>query len=385
MSAQERTGAGQSFRADIRADVLPGRALDLGCGTGTDSIYLAQHGWHVTGIDMVPEALAIARRHAAGAGGRASFVQGDVMRLGDVVQGSFDLLLDFGCFHTLPPDQRPAYVDCVSAVAAPGATLMLYSFARPPRLAPLQAGISLDEVRERFCRDWEMVSAEQTSAAAELRTSMELWEGCIAGALEQSTYPQLLAEAGFRDVGVEVTRVYDARDLATSECCGDRPATQAGFSDPTASGGRLLSAFIRATKPVQEQHAALSQTPAIALTAPVPQSDCYSTAEQATCCEPSEKATCCGTTAATPTSGCGCHRGPNHSTSSLSAAVRQAWPPASTVLSRSRPCCSSAASRRRPGRRPPARAAARRTRVQSGSPARQGPACRPRTGRDGRR
>src|ERR1700730_6361085 len=46
----------------------PGRALDLGCGTGTDSTYLAQHGWDVTGVDMVPEARAIARRRAVAAG-----------------------------------------------------------------------------------------------------------------------------------------------------------------------------------------------------------------------------------------------------------------------------------------------------------------------------
>jgi SAM-dependent methyltransferase len=161
--------------------LAPGRALDLGCGTATDSIYLAQHGWDVTGVDMVPEALAIARRNAAGAGMRASFVQGDVTRLRDAVHGTFDLLLDFGCFHTLPPDQRPAYVDCVSAVAAPGATFLLYGFARPPRLAPMQAGVSLDEVRQRFGPRWTIESAEQTSAAAihVARTradrSFELW------------------------------------------------------------------------------------------------------------------------------------------------------------------------------------------------------------------
>ncbi len=158
-----------------------GRALDLGCGTGTDSIYLAGHGWDVTGVDMVPEALAIARRNATAKCIRANFVQGDVTRLRDVVQGAFDLVLDFGCFHTLPPDQRPGYVDCVSAVAVPGATFLLYGFARPPRLAPMQAGISLDEVRERFSRDWEIVGAEQTSAAAiqvartRVDQSFELW------------------------------------------------------------------------------------------------------------------------------------------------------------------------------------------------------------------
>jgi SAM-dependent methyltransferase len=161
--------------------LAPGSALDLGCGTGTDSIYLAQHGWNVTGVDMVPDALAIARRKAAAKGVRADFVHDDVTRLSELVQGAFDLLLDFGCFHTLPPDQRLIYANCVSAVAAPGATFLLYGFARPPRLAPMPAGISLDEVRERFAGDWEIVSAEQTSAAAihVARTradrSFELW------------------------------------------------------------------------------------------------------------------------------------------------------------------------------------------------------------------
>ncbi len=45
-----------------------GRALDLGCGTGTDTIYLANHGWDVTGVDMTPRALAIAWRDATAAG-----------------------------------------------------------------------------------------------------------------------------------------------------------------------------------------------------------------------------------------------------------------------------------------------------------------------------
>jgi SAM-dependent methyltransferase len=161
----------------------PGRALDLGCGTGTDSFYLAQHGWDVTGIDMVPEALAIARRRTAAPGIEIHFILGDVTRLRDFVQvqGQFDLLLDFGCFHTLPADQRPAYAESVSAVAAPAATFLLYGFARPPRLAPIQAGVSLDEVRERFSAQWEIVSADRTSAAAirvarsRVDRSFELW------------------------------------------------------------------------------------------------------------------------------------------------------------------------------------------------------------------
>jgi SAM-dependent methyltransferase len=134
----------------------PGRALDIGCGTGTDSIYLAQHGWDVTGVDMVPRALAIAHRRAEEAGVSLRFVEGDVA-----------LLVDFGCFHTIPPDRRDAYVESVSKVAAPGSTFLLFGFARPPRLAPMEAGFTAEEVRERFNgHRWNLVSAEPVSTDA---------------------------------------------------------------------------------------------------------------------------------------------------------------------------------------------------------------------------
>jgi SAM-dependent methyltransferase len=144
----------------------PGRALDIGCGTGTDSVYLAEHGWKVTGVDMVPKALAIARRKAAAAGVSPRFVQADATRLGDFGIGEgYDLLLDFGCFHTLPPDRRDAYVEGVSRAAAPGATFLLFGFTRPPRLSPMRSGLTTEEVRERFDGGrWELVDAERKSA-----------------------------------------------------------------------------------------------------------------------------------------------------------------------------------------------------------------------------
>jgi SAM-dependent methyltransferase len=143
-----------------------GRALDLGCGTGTDSIYLAAHGWEVTGIDAVNNALDVARRDAAGAGVAPRFVQGDVTRLQELGIGNgYNLLLDFGCFHTLPEDCRPAYVASVSGVAAPEATLLLFGFSRPPKPAPMHAGLTRNEVLQRFSGSgWELVSAGPTSA-----------------------------------------------------------------------------------------------------------------------------------------------------------------------------------------------------------------------------
>src|SRR5262245_12522472 len=86
------------------AAALPeGRALDLGCGSGTDSIYLARHGWTVTGVDIVPEAVVLARRNAAAAGVSVRFLEGDATRRQNLGLGApFDLLVDFGCLHTLP-------------------------------------------------------------------------------------------------------------------------------------------------------------------------------------------------------------------------------------------------------------------------------------------
>jgi len=146
----------------------PGRALDLGCGTGTDSVYLARHGWDVTGVDMVPNALARARRRAAAAGVSPRYLQGDATRLQDLGVGEgFTLVLDFGCFHTLPDDRRDPYVQGVSRAAADGATLLLYGFANPPRLAPMRAEFTPEEVRRRFGPEgWELVTADRMSADA---------------------------------------------------------------------------------------------------------------------------------------------------------------------------------------------------------------------------
>jgi len=165
------------------ASLPPGRALDIGCGTGTDSVYLARHGWDVTGVDMVPRALGAARRRAAAAGVSPRYVEGDATRLPDLgIGGDFSLLVDFGCFHTLPRDQREPYVQSVSGVAAPGATMLLFGFGRPPALAPCRAGVSPDEIRERFGRGgWELLSAEKRPddafevAAGRVDDRFELW------------------------------------------------------------------------------------------------------------------------------------------------------------------------------------------------------------------
>ncbi|MGC2295375.1 MAG: class I SAM-dependent methyltransferase [Candidatus Dormiibacterota bacterium] len=117
--------------------LAPGRALDLGCGTGTNAVYLARHGWEATGVDFVPAAIARARKRAHAGGLNARFVAGDVTRLADLgVVGPFDLVLDIGCFHGIPEALRSAYGDQVARATAPGATLLMFAFAQPLRRWP---------------------------------------------------------------------------------------------------------------------------------------------------------------------------------------------------------------------------------------------------------
>lgn len=159
----------------------PGRSLDIGCGTGTETIYLAAHGWEATGVDMVARALAMGRRKAAAAGVSPRFIEADATRLQDFgIGGGYDLILDYGCFHTLPAGQRDAYVDSVSRAAAPGATFLLVGFTRPPKVAPMHAGLSTEEVRARFDGgQWQLLSAERkTTGPLEVagRRADELFE-----------------------------------------------------------------------------------------------------------------------------------------------------------------------------------------------------------------
>ena len=86
-----------------------GSALDLGCGTGMQSVALARRGWQVTGVELVPRALRAARERAREAGVEVRFLQGDVAALRAAGVGSgFRLVLDFGCFHGLNDAQRIA-------------------------------------------------------------------------------------------------------------------------------------------------------------------------------------------------------------------------------------------------------------------------------------
>jgi SAM-dependent methyltransferase len=147
------------------ADTPPlpaGSALDLGCGTGDSSIYLAQHGWTVTGVDFVPKALDKARAKAANL--PINFVHADVTRLSQAGIGAgFGLIVDNGCLHNMSDGDRDAYVREVSAVAAPDARLLIVAFLPGGRFGV--RGIDPADVEHRFAAGWTLLS---TGAEREL-------------------------------------------------------------------------------------------------------------------------------------------------------------------------------------------------------------------------
>jgi SAM-dependent methyltransferase len=136
-----------------------GRALDLGCGSAVWGVRLAQRGWDVTGVDLVQKALDRAHERVQQAGVAVQLVRGDVTALRRAGVGDgYRLIVDTGTFHGLDDTQRAAMGREVTAVAAPGATVILDCFA-PRRRGPLPRGASRADV-ERAFPGWSVAGVE---------------------------------------------------------------------------------------------------------------------------------------------------------------------------------------------------------------------------------
>ncbi len=136
-----------------------GAALDLGSGTGFWSVNLAERGWDVAGVEIVPKALRAARDRAHKAGVEVRFLEGNVAALPDTGVGSgFRLVLDFGTVHGLAPAEVKAVAREVSAVATDDATLLMYAFS-PGRKGPTPRGLSRDEVETAYA-GWRVVDEQ---------------------------------------------------------------------------------------------------------------------------------------------------------------------------------------------------------------------------------
>ncbi len=128
---------------DMADRLAPGRVLDLGCGTGTNCIYLAQRGWQAVGVDFSKIAIQEARAKARWAGvaeTSCQFYQADVTDI-PFLSGPFDLALDIGCLSSIPPDKWAAYAAELLRLVPPGGRYMLYTHTRD---------MSAEQVRQLF-------------------------------------------------------------------------------------------------------------------------------------------------------------------------------------------------------------------------------------------
>jgi SAM-dependent methyltransferase len=115
-----------------RHNIPPCRAIEIGCGTGTNCVWLAQQGFEVTGIDLAPLAVEQAQERARGAGVKAHFAVADVLQLPDLA-GPFAFFFDRGCYHAVRLTAPQQYAPAVARQLASGARgLILAGNAREP-------------------------------------------------------------------------------------------------------------------------------------------------------------------------------------------------------------------------------------------------------------
>ncbi len=142
--------------------VKPCKTIDLGCGAGNYAIYLASRGFDVTGIDISPAAIKIARENAKKKGVKGSFLVADVLGDLDEVRETFDFAYDWEMLHHIFPDKRKKYVQNVHKILNPGGKYLSVCFSekdmefgvsgkyRETRLGTLLYFSSEDELRELF-------------------------------------------------------------------------------------------------------------------------------------------------------------------------------------------------------------------------------------------
>jgi ubiquinone/menaquinone biosynthesis C-methylase UbiE len=189
--------------------------LDLGAGGGIDVLLSAKRVGPMGkayGLDMTDEMLALARENQRKAGvTNVEFLKGEIERI-PLPDASVDVIIS-NCVINLSADKDAVLAEAFR-VLKPGG---------------------------RFAVSDVVVRGEVPAA---LRRSVELWIGCVAGALEESEYRAKLAKAGFEEIDLEPTRIYtaeSARDFLAGSGLGAEAIA--------AMEGKFASAFIRARKP----------------------------------------------------------------------------------------------------------------------------------------
>jgi SAM-dependent methyltransferase len=199
------------------ATLLPGEVvLDLGSGGGIDVLLSARRvgpSGRAYGLDMTDEMLALARENQRKSGlANVEFLKGQIEDI-PLPDGAVDVIIS-NCVINLSTDKDRALAEAFR-VLKPGGRVAVSDVVVRGEIPP------------------------------EIRRSVELWVGCISGALDESVYVEKLTRAGFVDVSIEPTRVYraeDAREFLNTQ--GIDVDTIAPLVD-----NKFYSGFIRATKP----------------------------------------------------------------------------------------------------------------------------------------
>jgi SAM-dependent methyltransferase len=134
-------------------DAFSGAVLDIGCGTGENTMLLASRGLHVVGVDWAAAAVHLARAKAAERSLEVEFEVGDALGL-DALGRSFDTILDSALFHTFSDEARAEYVPSLAGVTRPGSMLYLLCFSE---LEPWGGGprrVTQAEIRDAFADGW---------------------------------------------------------------------------------------------------------------------------------------------------------------------------------------------------------------------------------------
>ena len=142
--------SGELRRVVEQGIVRPGPAVDLGCGSGTDAIYLASKGFDVTAIDIAPTALSLGREKAERAGVKVRWLLANVLSLPQLKP--FEFIFDRGCYHEVRFDNAAAYVETVRRLSQPGRTRFLL-LAGNPNEAPVQYAppqVAEEDIRSDF-------------------------------------------------------------------------------------------------------------------------------------------------------------------------------------------------------------------------------------------